>query len=323
MTIAADYPGEYNINQVCAIYDELANGGWYYYSDPSSGDSYQDANLSLQRGKIGNTIGRGNCNDFAILMAALIESLGGSTRITFAYDIQNANGHAYAEVYLGNDRSSQIEDMYTWLKNEYNIRELSGINKTGNEVWLNLDWGFGHPGGSYFGEGSQRVFRAILWQSAQKVPPQIIPIIDNMENASNWEVIKDNNGSTINISSIPAKKGNGLQISYNLTEGGWVGIAKDIDPGIILNTSGLSLFYFVISEPVVIELKFIYENGTELSNSWNKLDSNTWSSLYTLYFNFKYTDSNINKSYNNEVNASKIKIIKIIFVNSLKFIYLE
>lgn len=85
MTIAKDYPGEYNVNQVSAVYDALRKG-WYYYSDPSYKDRYKSANRTLQDGKISNSIGMGDCDDFAILMASLLESLQGSTRIVFAYD---------------------------------------------------------------------------------------------------------------------------------------------------------------------------------------------------------------------------------------------
>ena len=75
VTIAKDYPGEYNINQVCEIFNTLRNG-WFYFSDPSYANKYKNANRTLQDGKISNTIGMGNCDDFAILMASLIASLG-------------------------------------------------------------------------------------------------------------------------------------------------------------------------------------------------------------------------------------------------------
>jgi hypothetical protein len=51
MTMAADYPGEYSINQVSQIYNTMAQGGWFYYNDPSESESYRNANLSLQRGR--------------------------------------------------------------------------------------------------------------------------------------------------------------------------------------------------------------------------------------------------------------------------------
>lgn len=76
VTLAKDYPGEYNLNQVSEVYDTLRKG-WYYYSDPSYKDKYKHANRTLQDGKISNSIGVGDCDDFAILMASILESLQG------------------------------------------------------------------------------------------------------------------------------------------------------------------------------------------------------------------------------------------------------
>jgi transglutaminase-like putative cysteine protease len=102
VTIAKDYPGEYNINQVSEIFKTLRKG-WFYFSDPSYKNKYKNANRTLQDGKMSNTIGIGNCDDFAILMASLIASLGGSTRITFAANASSIEGHAYCEVFLGEE----------------------------------------------------------------------------------------------------------------------------------------------------------------------------------------------------------------------------
>jgi transglutaminase-like putative cysteine protease len=83
VTIAKDYPGEYNINQVSEIYDTLVDG-WYYFSDPSYKEKYKNSNLTLRDGKTSSSVGMGDCDDFAILMSSLINAIGGSTRITLA-----------------------------------------------------------------------------------------------------------------------------------------------------------------------------------------------------------------------------------------------
>ena len=167
MTMAADYPGQYSINQISQIYNTMAQGGWFYYNDTTGSESYQNANRSLQRGKIKNTIGMGDCDDFAILMTSLIQSIGGFSRVIFAYDYDNQNGHAYTELYLGNG-TSEVNETINWLKREYNVTDLPGINRTGDEIWLNLDWGnditeAAYPGGPYFGKGSRNVRRDVVW----------------------------------------------------------------------------------------------------------------------------------------------------------------
>jgi transglutaminase-like putative cysteine protease len=123
VTIAKDYPGEYNINQVCEIFNTLRKG-WFYFSDPSYTNKYKNANRTLQDGKISNTIGMGNCDDFAILMSSLIASLGGSTRITFASSMSSTEGHAYCEVFLCQENDSQVDELTNWIKAEYNLTEI-------------------------------------------------------------------------------------------------------------------------------------------------------------------------------------------------------
>ena len=145
MTMAAEYPGEYNINQVCEIYNALAGrNGWFYFSDPANKNRYQNANLTLQMGKKENTVGLGDCNDFAILMASLIQSIGGSTRILFAFDNQNKTGHAYTELYLGDKGDPLVNSTLHWLEREYYPQKIVGFDYSGNETWLKPRLGYGH-----------------------------------------------------------------------------------------------------------------------------------------------------------------------------------
>jgi len=75
--------------------------GWSYARDPRGTDFFMHANQSLKIGGKAGCSGVGDCDDFAILMSALVESIGGTTRIIFAQN-KTMGGHAYAEVYLGN-----------------------------------------------------------------------------------------------------------------------------------------------------------------------------------------------------------------------------
>ena len=95
----------------------------------------------------------GDCGDFAILMSALVESIGGTTRIILASN-NTTGGHAYAEVYLGqlNDPNSQVDAVINWLRQDFETDKIFvNINTSTKEVWLNLDWwpdqaGNPHPG---------------------------------------------------------------------------------------------------------------------------------------------------------------------------------
>jgi len=311
MTMAADYPGQYNINQVSQIYITMAQGGWFYYNDPAGSESYQNANLSLKRGKIKNTIGMGDCDDFAILMASLVQSIGGSARVTFAYDNDNQSGHAYSELYLGENGTSEVDQIVDWLKSEYRVEDLPGINKTGSEVWLNLDWGEditkgAYPGGYYFGEGVKDVSRNVVWEPEKKVSPVIVPVIDDMESTDGWQTINDGKGSNITIRTAPGKKGNSLQLSYDLKEGSWVGISKEVDPNVLSVVAGLNFSYFMMDNQNTVEMRLIYEDGTAYGASWSNLRTDTWSSQKTLYTNLKCLYSENQSDPCKDFNTSEV-----------------
>jgi S-layer protein (TIGR01567 family) len=160
--LALKYPGDLTIDQIASIYSYLKNGdgtkkGWGYVRDPRGIDDFGFANKTLKIGDRANCVGGGDCDDFAILMSALIESIGGTTRIILARN-NTEGGHAYAEVYLGNlkEPNDQVEGIINWLKQKFNTDKIyTHIDTETKDVWLNLDWGADemgnmHPGGPFF-----------------------------------------------------------------------------------------------------------------------------------------------------------------------------
>jgi hypothetical protein len=162
VVLALKYPGDLTIDQIASIYSYLKNGdgskkGWGYVRDPRGIDYFNYANASLKLGDRANCVGGGDCDDFAILMSALMESIGGTTRIILARN-NTTGGHAYTEVYLGrlNVPNSQVEDIIIWLKQEFDTDKIyTHIDTDTKDVWLNLDWGpdetgNAHPGGPFY-----------------------------------------------------------------------------------------------------------------------------------------------------------------------------
>ena len=153
---AGKYSGDYTIEQVSAIYDHLKEN-WHYLRDPRGVDYFKNASESLDLGKKNGCVGVGDCDDFAILMAALVESIGGTTRIILARN-NSTGGHAYSEVYIGqlNTTGNQVDEIIGWLKQEYEADKIfTHIDTDTEEVWLNLDWGAdekgnAHPGGPFY-----------------------------------------------------------------------------------------------------------------------------------------------------------------------------
>ncbi len=179
LLLAAKYPGDLTIEQICSIYEYLLNGdgskrGWMYVSDPRGMDSLNYANYSLMRGEAMGRVGVGDSDDFAILISSLIESIGGTTRIILS---SNENStHAYAEVYLGQmeNPDHQVQEIIDWLRYRYNADSISAYVETDtNEAWLSLDWGQDangrfYPGGVAFSGGRNTIVR--ISNNYDKVP---------------------------------------------------------------------------------------------------------------------------------------------------------
>jgi len=137
--------------------------GWGYIADPLGSEKNQYANETIKKGKEQARTGMGDCDDFAILMAALVESIGATPRIVLAYD--SSTGHAYTEVYLGDlgSEDNQVEEVIQWLREKYLLDNVYvHINPETKDVWLNLDWGQdsrgnSHPCGPFFKAKDHRV----------------------------------------------------------------------------------------------------------------------------------------------------------------------
>ena len=144
----AGCPGPYHPNQFLAIFDYLMSS-WNYVSDPLGPDHFRPPSQTITVGDNIGCSGSGDCDDFAILMSALIEEIGGTTRIILAYG--PTSGHAYTEVYLGKADDPKIDEIVQWLKKVYNNDDIViDMRPIDEEVWLNLDWFAGYPGGSLY-----------------------------------------------------------------------------------------------------------------------------------------------------------------------------
>jgi hypothetical protein len=162
VSLAARFPGDYTVDQVSSIYEYLKDG-WRYVRDPRGSDYLNFANESLSIGKDAGCAGAGDCDDFAILMAALVESIGGTTRIILVKNSTNG-GHAYAEVYVGrlNSTDSHVDEVLSWLRQKYETDKIfTHIDTDTGDIWLNLDWGaeeiaIAHPGGPFY-QGEQHI----------------------------------------------------------------------------------------------------------------------------------------------------------------------
>lgn len=140
--LAGNSQGEFNLGQICEIWD-YSRKKWRYVNDPvtsfvSSASNTIKADYS------------GDCDDFAVLICSLLISIGGEARINYA--VNTESGHAFTEVNIGKTDLAKIEN---YIEKKYNITFSQNnkinyrLDREGNR-WLNLDWFSRYPGGEYF-----------------------------------------------------------------------------------------------------------------------------------------------------------------------------
>jgi len=132
LQIASQYSGEYNVYQLCALFDWVRDEIGYV-SDPQGIDYWSPPDETL-------VAKAGDCEDHTILLASMIEAIGGAVRIILT------ENHAFASLYIG-DKTHASKVMET-IKNYYG-EELPFVYWIDNgERWLVLE----STGGFYPGD---------------------------------------------------------------------------------------------------------------------------------------------------------------------------
>ncbi|MBF9018475.1 MULTISPECIES: transglutaminase-like domain-containing protein [unclassified Oceanispirochaeta] len=147
VSLASEFPGPYSsggvlgqpgpegLAQLITIHRYVSNQ-WKYVNDPLfvDNDYYSPADRTLALGIAGD------CDDFAILMASLIEAVGGRTRIV--HGSCSSGYHAWAEVFIGSKSNweltmTKLQDFYPGMFIRRVYMDSSG------HYWLSLDWQIG------------------------------------------------------------------------------------------------------------------------------------------------------------------------------------
>lgn len=145
LQIDSSHPGERTIAQLCDIWEKTYRQ-WTYVSDPRGFEYFSPASNTISTGL------KGDCDDFAILIASLVESTSGSARVILAQGAEGG-GHAYAEVYV-TDNVQDFASIAEYITKRYNCQTVAYHVEYGDDMipayWLNLDWQSGHPGGEFY-----------------------------------------------------------------------------------------------------------------------------------------------------------------------------
>lgn len=146
--IAAGEQGPYHMEQVATLWTHVRER-WRYVNDPAGAEYFAKASETIRNEFAGD------CDDFAILLASMITSIGGQARVVMMDGPRG--GHAYTEACVPEDAQSvarRLAKHYRRTWDRYVRRERTGGQvhfRTSPQcpVWLNLDWNAGVPGGEY------------------------------------------------------------------------------------------------------------------------------------------------------------------------------
>lgn len=145
--IASQEEGPYRVEQVARLWSHVRSN-WRYVNDPRGSEYFASAAESIENDYAGD------CDDFAIVLVAMVTAIGGEARLVMMDGPQG--GHAYAEACV----HSSSDDVRDRLARHYRrhrdtklgrqrIRSIHYRPSESCEVWLNLDWNAGVPGGPY------------------------------------------------------------------------------------------------------------------------------------------------------------------------------
>lgn len=319
--IAMNCSGDRTINQVDAIYRYVVDR-WSYVRDPPGIDFMKTSNELIDQAKNTRYSGIGDCEDYSILMAALIEAIGGTARINQACGLGFC--HAYPEVYLGraNADNHMVEKILAWLKDKYNTDKIIfHKNPITDEVWLSLDAdnlsanrdrSREHPGGSL---REQCVHQAGVILDNNTEPLNLVPSIDL--NSNDWDnpqrYITSN--STLSIQSAKDGCGDELILKYNLEKDGWAGVKKEIDPVIFFGSEGVKITYQGNGAENTLEIKLTTDDASYWKwLSTNAIGENTREIGYSEFVQWMRMDGQDVRKYE-PIDVKDVRFIEIAISN--------
>ncbi len=146
--IAAHQQGEFRLEQVAAIWQHVREH-WRYVNDPNGREYFARASETITNGYVGD------CDDFAITLAAMTGAIGGEARVIFMDGPRG--GHAYTEVCIQQDPTVVANELARYYGRQWQRftaangapRHIAFRRSDHCPVWLNLDWNASVPGGDY------------------------------------------------------------------------------------------------------------------------------------------------------------------------------
>ena len=107
----ARFPGQYSIHQAAAAFD-FVHSNITYKAEPSGEDVWQSPAETL-------SLLTGDCEDYTLLLAAMITALGGTTRFHVETD------HAFLSVYVGTDLPAATDALSRYYNTKLHVASFS------------------------------------------------------------------------------------------------------------------------------------------------------------------------------------------------------
>jgi len=145
VTYSLMYFDEYypKYRQICRQFSLLKyiKQNFKYVSDPSDFDYFAPPQESIN-------LMAGDCDDYSILMASVLKSIGADVRIIWAPK------HVYPELYCGDKASFEkyVSAIYTFFEQEIGTKRIYYRIDKNEHYWINIDYTDLYPGSVYLSD---------------------------------------------------------------------------------------------------------------------------------------------------------------------------
>ena len=136
--LVAGKDNTWGLIQSFAVFKRIRTN-WNYVSDPAKEEYFAKASETVK-------LLAGDCDDYSIVMAGCIKSIGGQCRLLCV------SGHIYPELFIGSmqvfNKVAPIITQKLFAK-ETKGKKLNYHQDDKGNVWLNLDYTTNYPGGEF------------------------------------------------------------------------------------------------------------------------------------------------------------------------------
>ncbi|MFH1369465.1 MAG: carbohydrate binding domain-containing protein [Elusimicrobiota bacterium] len=112
-------------------------------------------------------------------------------------------------------------------------------------------------------------------------------IVDALDTIQGWDKYVDS-GSKLDLASVPGKEGGAIEVTYDMTAGGWVAFNKTMEKD-LSGCKAVSFYYKGMGAENTIEIKLEDADGTSFSYVVpSKSNVSSWLTVHVPVYKFEY-----------------------------------